>query len=518
MKFFNAKTPWIFSLAALLCMAMATAAVFPAPVLAAPAQEKSAQKSPLKKPAAKKPLAKKTAIKKNSQKNHVTKKTSAKKTLEKKSAAVKNKTALAAQKKSARKAARAAEGDLAQVQEQIKSAETRIKLTQAERDQKEDEVRLADQEIGTLKSSLSTVQTDMQSKESRLRALNEERTQKTQDKTRLLNAIKTDLQIAQRQGGQDYYKLLLNQQNPQTLARQLKYYEYLQKARALRVQALNQTVSRLNTIASEEVSGVQHLQSLNNELTQKQSKLAQAQEQRAQAIRLLSSQILSDAERLKQLRRDQQNLQAVMDRLAREAANRDAEERRLAYEKSQEKPAEKKTEPSAEKSLASGNGNTTQKNTAQKNTADKTASEKTAEKLSAQNDYKLLPYAGACRLPVSGDVRAAFGSARAGGLRWNGIVIAAPAGTAVRAVRAGRVAFADYLRGYGFLIIVDHGRGLMSLYGQNQNLQKKSGDSVGGNEVIATVGDSVGSDAAGLYFEIRSHGRPSDPAKWCSFQ
>ena len=188
-------------------------------------------------------------------------------------------------------------------------------------------------------------------------------------------------------------------------------------------------------------------------------------------------------EKLQRLRRDQQALQAVMDRLAREAAAREASRPHEAP--GPRTPAEK---PAAQE----GSG--------------------------SESDYKPMPYHGRCALPVSGGVRSTFGAARAGGLRWNGIVVAAPPGTPVRAIRPGRVAFADYLRGYGFLIIIDHGRGLMSLYGQNQSLQKKAGDEVAGNEVIASVGETGGNEIDGLYFEIRVRGRPTDPAGWCAYQ
>jgi septal ring factor EnvC (AmiA/AmiB activator) len=388
-------------------------------------------------------------------------------------------------------------GDLARVQEQIRSAENRIKLTQAQREQKEAEVKQAEGEIGELKGSVGSVQKEVSSREKRLQELSAEQAQRLGDRDRLVNRIKADLQMAQRQGGQDYYKLLLNQQNPQTFARLMKYYGYLQEARAERVQTLNATMVRLDAIAREEEEGVQRLKILRGELQEKQGRLTAAQQQRTQAIHTLNAQLDTDAERLQKLRNDQQALQSVMDRLAREAAareQRDAERRRLAQEKA---TTNNKTEVPGKPASATNN--------------ETTPSEQPP-------DYKQIPYSGNCRLPVSGGLRSSFGSPRAGGLRWNGIVIAAPAGTSVRAVRPGRVAFADYLRGYGFLIIVDHGRGLMSLYGQNQSLQKKAGDEVGGNEVIATVGDTGGNDADGLYFEIRVHGRPTDPAKWCSYQ
>lgn len=376
-------------------------------------------------------------------------------------------------------AARPAAGDLARLQAEIRTAEQRIKLTREQREQKEAELRQAEIEIGSLKGNVGQVQQEVSGREERLRALQAEKALRQQERDRLLGLIEADLQMAQRQGGEDHYKLLLNQEDPQALARLMKYYGYLQQARAGRLQALNETLARLEAIAREEEESVQKLRLLRGELRQKQTRLSAAQSQRSQAIRLLSAQIESDDEKLQRLRRDEQALQAVMERLAREAADReqrDAERRPPAPQDGGRPPA-----------------------------------------AVPPRDFAPAPYQGRCPLPVAGSLRSRFGSARAGGLRWTGIVIAAPAGTPVRAIRPGRVAFADYLRGYGFLIIVDHGRGLMSLYGQNQSLQKKAGQEVAGNEVIATVGDSGGNEA-GLYFEIRMRGRPGDPTGWCAYQ
>lgn len=390
--------------------------------------------------------------------------------------------------------------DLARLQAEIRSAEQRIKLTREQREKKEAELRQAELEIGTLKESMGTVQQDVSSREQRLRALQAEKLQRENDRGRLVNQIRSDLQMAQRQGGEDYYKLLLNQENPQTLARLMKYYGYMQQARAGRVQALNTTLARLDALEREEAESVGRLRSLRGELQQKQTRLSVAQQQRSQVIRTLSAQIESDDEKLQRLRRDEQSLQNVMDRLAREAEAREqkAREQREAGKRRQQagppapavpRPAEPGKRPPP------------------------------AVRVEPEpRDFAARPYKGRCPLPAAGGVRARFGSARAGGLRWNGIVVDAPAGAAVRAIRPGRVAFADYLRGYGFLIIVDHGRGLMSLYGQNRSLQKKAGEQVTANEVIASVGDSAGSDSGGLYFEIRVRGRPSDPAEWCAYQ
>lgn len=123
---------------------------------------------------------------------------------------------------------------------------------------------------------------------------------------------------------------------------------------------------------------------------------------------------------------------------------------------------------------------------------------------------------GALSWPTVGAIAKAPGGAmRAGGAKWSGVIIESDPGSEVAAVADGQVAFADWFRNLGLLVIVDHGNGYMSLYGHNQELYKESGDKVTAGEIIATVGDTGGQSRTGLYFEIRQNGRPQDPRKWC---
>jgi septal ring factor EnvC (AmiA/AmiB activator) len=119
--------------------------------------------------------------------------------------------------------------------------------------------------------------------------------------------------------------------------------------------------------------------------------------------------------------------------------------------------------------------------------------------------------------PLAGRTVVRFGSRRRpSGLRWDGLVIAAPLGTEVRAVHRGRVAFSDWLRGFGLLLILDHGDGYMTLYGYNQSLFKEVGEWVETGEPVALAGRSGGRLSPGVYFGIRVHGKPVNPIKWCS--
>ena len=122
---------------------------------------------------------------------------------------------------------------------------------------------------------------------------------------------------------------------------------------------------------------------------------------------------------------------------------------------------------------------------------------------------------GQLRLPVKGTIAGRFGSPRAeGGASWKGVFIRAAEGTGVKAVAAGAVVFSDWLRGFGNLLIIDHGDDFLSVYGNNEALLATVGASVRSGEAVATVGNSGGNPDSGLYFELRHRGQPFDPLKW----
>lgn len=116
--------------------------------------------------------------------------------------------------------------------------------------------------------------------------------------------------------------------------------------------------------------------------------------------------------------------------------------------------------------------------------------------------------------PLTGQVVHTFGSIQTGQISWKGMVIAANYGQSIKAVYPGTVVFSEYLRGYGLVILLDHGKGDMTLYGFNQTLLKKEGDKVTTGEVIALAGDTGGQSSPSLYFEVRRNSRPENPATW----
>ena len=136
------------------------------------------------------------------------------------------------------------------------------------------------------------------------------------------------------------------------------------------------------------------------------------------------------------------------------------------------------------------------------------------ERFPADSNDDFARLRGKLAWPVSGRLTARFGQSRAGGVKWDGVMVATDRGTDVRAVSQGRVVYADWLPGLGLLTIVDHGEGYLSLYGHNDRLYKAVGERVSTGEPIAAAGDTGGRSRPELYFEIRKGGKPIDPAPW----
>ena len=135
--------------------------------------------------------------------------------------------------------------------------------------------------------------------------------------------------------------------------------------------------------------------------------------------------------------------------------------------------------------------------------------------LETAGDIPFKQLKGALEWPTRGRLTTLYGALKAVGLKWDGVIISAPEGQEVKSIHHGRVAFADWLRGFGLLLIIDHGDGYMTLYGHNQSLFKEIGEWVKPGETVALVGRSGGKGSAGVYFGIRYNGRPVNPQSWC---
>ena len=269
-------------------------------------------------------------------------------------------------------------------------------------------------------------------------------------------------------GSPDAMRLMLNQQNPNEIARQVEYYGYLSRSRAALIASLRQNLSQAEI--AETTVKEKHAEILQIEAQQLSERRALQQEanQHKRALTRLERKIGDRRKQVAQLERDERRLTQLLERLARTVA--------------------------AEKAARKGRRATP-----------------------AGGDF--TQYRGRLKLPVSGELSNRFGSRRSDtGTTWKGLFIRAATGSPVRALGPGQVVFADWLRGFGNLIIIDHGDGYMSLYGNNEALLKQEGDNVRAGDNIANVGNSGGNPESGLYFEVRYQSRAIDPLQWVGQQ
>ncbi|UIP28126.1 peptidoglycan DD-metalloendopeptidase family protein [Photobacterium sp. TLY01] len=302
--------------------------------------------------------------------------------------------------------------------------------------------------------------------------------QKTDGLTRSISQLEKEQQtLLQRQIGQrellkelltSQYKLgkssplanLLGESDPARLERMAIYASHLSQARSQALDELAATDTELQ-LKKHQLSEQRHeQQSLLDQLKKERASLLGSQQARQSTVRELQGQLNADKRYLTELKSNESRLIAEIAK-ARKAAEEAARQARV-------------------------------------------------------NMDGLGKYKGKLPWPVTGRIRHAYGSPLQGELRWKGMVISQAVGSEVKAVHGGKVVFADWLRGYGLMVAVDHGQGDMTFYGYNQTVLKKVGDTVQRNEAIALVGDSGGQETPGLYFEIRRKGTPTNPQPWLS--
>ncbi|MFG0498531.1 peptidase M23 [Pseudomonas putida] len=392
--------------------------------------------------------------------------------------------------------------------------------------------KLQEEKAGVQKD-LKTTETDIGNLEKQVEALQQE-LKKTEGELERLDTEKKKLQSArveqqrliaiqarsayQNNGREEYLKLLLNQQNPEKFARTLTYYDYLSKARLEQLRTFNETLRQLANVEQEISSQQQQLLAQRADLDSRRQALETERAKRQQVLAKLNSDVKDRGQKLQAREQDQADLAKVLktieETLARQA--REAEEARKKALLAQQE-AEKRRKQAA---LAAAAARDQAREPAEPVEPPKKARTTLGPMVSSDGaNYGGAFSAARGKLPwpVNGRLLARFGDARGSDARakWDGVMISATPGTQVRAVHGGRVVFADWLRGAGLLVILDHGNGYLSLYGHNQSLLKNAGDIVKAGEAISTVGNSGGQEAAGLYFAIRQQGRPTDPSQWC---
>jgi septal ring factor EnvC (AmiA/AmiB activator) len=236
----------------------------------------------------------------------------------------------------------------------------------------------------------------------------------------------------------------------------LAYYDYLNRAQARAISELREALATLQSMQQSIDTELARIARVREEQVANMEQLGEQRDNRRALLAQLDDRIDSEQGRLQELERNRRDLEALIERLSDVLADIPAD-------------------------LGDHEGVSRQK--------------------------------GRLPMPLQGPVLHAYGQPRGAGLRWQGWMIGSDPGTEVRAVAYGRVAFADWLRGYGLMMIIDHGDGFMSLYGQNESLLREAGAWVQPGEVIGVVGSNP-DNSQGLYFELRKDGKALDPAAW----
>ncbi len=421
-----------------------------------------------------------------------------------------------------------ADDDRAQTQKQLDATRqdiTELKKAlsqlQEEKSGVQKDLRSTETEMGKLEKQVEALQKELKKTESELQRLDQEKKKLQSARVEQQRLIAIQARAAYQSGRQEYLKLLLNQQNPEKFARTLTYYDYLSQARLEQLRNFNETLRQLAGV--EKDIDLQQAQLLvqKSSLDDQKAQLDTVRQERQVALAKLNQDYKVRDQKLQSRQQDQADLTKVLktieETLARQA--REAEEARQKALLAQQEAEKRQREQEA---LA--------KNRAKDDAKDDSdeAPRRPAKAPGAMVSSAGQSYGGAFEQargklpwPVDGRLLARFGESRGDDERtkWDGVLISAAAGSQVRAVHGGRVVFADWLRGAGLLVILDHGNGYLSLYGHNQSLLKEAGDVVKAGEAISTVGNSGGGqDTPALYFAIRQQGRPSDPAQWCRTQ
>ena len=464
----------------------------------------------------------------------------------------------------------AAEAARAGLQQKLDALKRDISKTESAKDDAADTLAESEEAISTANRTLRDLAGEQASTNDKLKQLAVEHDRLTavvdQQKKQLAKLLREQY-VA---GNEDRIKLLLSGDNPNRINRDLQMLSYVSQAQARLLESLRGNLKAVEANQAEAQNAKDELEEIAQEEIQQKNVLEQEKARRAALLANLSKKLASQRKEAGNVERDEQRMAGLVDKLnkliaeqaiaaaaekrrqeqlaaaraeakakaeaearaqARAAAAAEAERQRLARAGKPVPPMPKPITPapspavSEDTKLASikpdlkpADSRPDLKPDLKPEPRDEGAAKPADVALApAAPDGAFASLKGQLRAPVSGKVEAKFGSKRGDGPSWKGVFIRAAEGADVRAIAGGRVVFAEWLRGFGNLIIVDHGGQYMSIYGNNQSLLKRAGDIVKAGDPIASAGNSGGNEESGLYFELRHQGRPFDPVGWVKF-
>ncbi|CAN7666495.1 peptidoglycan DD-metalloendopeptidase family protein [Pseudoduganella sp. LjRoot289] len=468
-----------------------------------------------------------------------------------------------------------AEAERAGLQQKLNELKRDIGKTESAREDAADTLAESEEAISTANRSLRELAEEQAQTNVRLKELGEQhaRLQATveQQKQQLAKLLREQY-VA---GNEDRIKLLLSGDNPNRINRDLQLMAYVSQAQAKLLEALRANLRAVEANQAEAQNARDELDEIAQEERQQKSVLEQEKAKRAAALAGLSQRLAAQRKEAGKVAQDEQRMAGLVDRLGKlieeqakaaaaeklrlekvaaakaAKAKADAEARALAQAKQREQArlraealAKAHAEQAERERLAKAQGKPKpaplplppaavqpaeparldpidvdeNKVAAQQGAKEEPPARKADVALApAMPEGAFAALKGQLRAPVAGKIAARFGSKRGDGPSWKGVFIRAAEGADVHAVAGGRVVHASWMRGFGNLIIVDHGGQYLSIYANNQSLLRRAGEVVKGGDVIAAAGNTGGNEESGLYFELRYKGKEFDPATWVKF-
>ncbi len=350
------------------------------------------------------------------------------------------------------------EAKLQQLKKQIRDVRNTLTKSTSQKNKLQLQLQKSETAIGKISLSLTKLASQLKQQKRELQARQQEKKIQSSELQQQQQLLAQQIRASYAMGNQGYAKILLNQEDPSAIGRTLIYYDYLNQSRTRSIKTIDERIEALSRLESEILHKQQQIQTAQQQRKKEKASLEEKRHSRQQILTRIEKDIKNQAQRLVQLEEARKALEALLASLSEALSD-------IPPDTGDIKPF-----------------------------------------------YQLK---GKLIYPANGRMKNHFGKRRKGGnLKWQGVVINARTGAQVKAVHHGRIAFSDWLRGFGLLVIIDHGDGYMTLYGHNESLFKDVGEWVETGEAVATVGESGGQSDVGLYFEIRKNGKPLNPRPW----
>jgi septal ring factor EnvC (AmiA/AmiB activator) len=437
-----------------------------------------------------------------------------------------------------------AEAQRAGIQQKLNALKKDISRTESEKEDAADELAESEEAISNANRSLRELGDEQAATNAKLQDLDAQQARLAQTIALQKQQLAKMLREHYVAGNEDRIKLLLSGDNPNRINRDLQMMAYVSQAQARLLGSLRTNLAAVEANQTQTQNAKDELEEIAQEQRQQKSVLEKEKAKHASLLANLSSKLVTQRKEVNKLEQDAQRMSGLVDRLTR--LIREQEIAAAAERKRQQELAAARAKAAAEakaRALARAKEQQAERERLAREAAKSgkpykpPAPVKVEEPQVAEQPAETKPPAksadtalaadlpsgtfeslrGRLSAPIAGTIAARFGAKRADGPVWKGMFIKAPEGTDVRAIGPGRIVHAQWMRGWGNMIIVNHGGEYLSIYGFNETLLKHVGDSVKAGEVIASAGSSGGNGESGLYFELRHLGKPIDPAGWVKF-